>query len=133
MLTINVAAESNCFCYLQKSPICCERSLVQGSLLGAVPEQLSQLLVWEEHTAGLGSKDKKNYCRIGPERTPRDFGDNVEEDCHACLKLFDILTGRPGLGSSSRKQAQPGLVGAGLWQVSFGQLTLSSMVHILSP
>lgn len=60
-------------------------------LLGAAPEQLSQLpLVWEEHTAGLGV-GTRNHCGIGPERIPRGFGDNEEEDCHTCLRLFDIF------------------------------------------
>lgn len=55
----------------------------------------STLLAW-----GVGTR---NHCRIGPKSIPSGFGDNVGEDCHACLRLFDILTGRPSLGSSSRK------------------------------
>lgn len=55
----------------------------------------STLLAW-----GVGTR---NHCGIGPERIPRGFGDNEKEDCHDCLRLFDILTGTPSLGSSSRK------------------------------
>lgn len=62
----------------------------------------STLLAWAVGT--------RNHCGIRPQRIPVVFGDNAEEDCHVCLRLFDILTGRPSLGSSSRKQAQPELV-----------------------
>jgi len=45
-----------------------------------------------------------------PRKEPRGLGEKAEEDCHACLRLFGVLTGRSGLRSKGRKKARPRLV-----------------------